>query len=236
MRYVTAGESHGRALTAIISDVPAGIPIDQAMIDHDLARRQVGYGRGGRMRIERDRALISAGVRLGSTIGSPIALTVANRDWDNWTDVMQAQALDEIEVIVEQPAETSPTPVPEEIVEPAAIPSSELFTFRDIFKPVIRPSAAVTPGAVATGTAGVDRLTLVNIVVEDGVPNVVVDLNGVTHTLAAGESIAGTPWMVRSIADRSATFAYGDASIRLAVGVGAVVDPNEPGVITPVGK
>jgi len=146
------------------------------------------------------------------------------------------QALDEIEVIVEQPAETSPTPVPEEIVEPAAIPSSELFTFRDIFKPVIRPSAAVTPGAVATGTAGVDRLTLVNIVVEDGVPNVVVDLNGVTHTLAAGESIAGTPWMVRSIADRSATFAYGDASIRLAVGVGAVVDPNEPGVITPVGK
>lgn len=90
MRYVTAGESHGRALTAIISDVPAGIPIDQAMIDHDLARRQVGYGRGGRMRIERDRALISAGVRLGSTIGSPIALTVANRDWDNWTDVMQA--------------------------------------------------------------------------------------------------------------------------------------------------
>ena len=146
------------------------------------------------------------------------------------------QALDEIEVIVEQPAETSPTPLPEEIVEPAAIPSSELFTFRDIFKPVIRPSAAVTPGAVATGTAGVDRLTLVNIVVEDGVPNVVVDLNGVTHTLAAGESIAGTPWMVRSIADRSAIFAYGDASIRLAVGVGAVVDPNEPGVITPVGK
>lgn len=89
MRYVTAGESHGRALTAIITDVPAGIPIEQAMIDHDLARRQVGYGRGGRMHIERDRALISAGVRLGRTLGSPIALTVANRDWDNWTDVMQ---------------------------------------------------------------------------------------------------------------------------------------------------
>jgi chorismate synthase len=88
MRYVTSGESHGRALTAIVTGVPAGIPIDSATIDADLVRRQSGYGRGGRMAIESDRALILSGVRFGRTIGSPVTLTVANRDWDNWTDVM----------------------------------------------------------------------------------------------------------------------------------------------------
>ncbi|MDZ4178283.1 MAG: chorismate synthase [Coriobacteriia bacterium] len=88
MRYVTSGESHGRALTATVLDVPAGVPVDQSRIDFDLARRQVGYGRGGRMRIEQDRALILSGVRFGQTIGSPVTLSVANRDWDNWTDVM----------------------------------------------------------------------------------------------------------------------------------------------------
>ena len=88
MRYTTAGESHGRALTAIVSHVPAGIPILADDIDRDLARRQGGYGRGGRQRIETDRVSILSGVRFGRTIGSPIALGVANRDWDNWLDVM----------------------------------------------------------------------------------------------------------------------------------------------------
>ncbi len=88
MRYTTSGESHGRALTAIVTGVPAGIPLDTAVIDADLARRQSGYGRGGRMAIESDKALALSGVRFGSTIGSPVTLTVANRDWDNWTDVM----------------------------------------------------------------------------------------------------------------------------------------------------
>jgi chorismate synthase len=91
MRYVTSGESHGRALTAIVTGVPAGIPVDSADIDADLARRQSGYGRGGRMAIESDRALILSGVRFGRTIGSPVTLTVANRDWDNWTDLMAPQ-------------------------------------------------------------------------------------------------------------------------------------------------
>ncbi len=88
MRYTTAGESHGRALVAIVSDVPAGIPVDPASIDADLARRQAGRGRGGRMAIESDRAVILSGVRHGRTLGSPVAITVANRDWENWTDVM----------------------------------------------------------------------------------------------------------------------------------------------------
>ena len=91
MRYISSGESHGRALTAVVIGVPAGVPVDIAEIDADLARRQSGYGRGGRMAIESDRALILSGVRFGRTIGSPVTLTVSNRDWDNWTDVMAPQ-------------------------------------------------------------------------------------------------------------------------------------------------
>lgn len=88
MRYTTAGESHGRALTAIVTRVPAGIPVDAAAIDADLARRQSGYGRGGRQRIETDRVQILSGVRFGRTLGSPVALAVTNRDWDNWLEIM----------------------------------------------------------------------------------------------------------------------------------------------------
>jgi len=88
MRYTTAGESHGRVLTTIVTGVPAGIALDAAAIDADLARRQSGYGRGGRQTIEQDRALILSGVRFGRTIGSPVAMSITNRDYDNWLDVM----------------------------------------------------------------------------------------------------------------------------------------------------
>ena len=88
MRYTTAGESHGRALVAMVTGVPAGIHVDLDVINSDLARRQKGYGRGGRMAIETDKATVLSGIRFGVTIGSPVALTIGNRDWDNWTDVM----------------------------------------------------------------------------------------------------------------------------------------------------
>jgi chorismate synthase len=87
-RFLTAGESHGEALTAIIDGVPAGLPLTEAQINEDLARRQRGYGRGGRMKIERDQVHITAGVRWGVTLGSPITLTIANRDWENWKATM----------------------------------------------------------------------------------------------------------------------------------------------------
>ncbi|MCS7296537.1 MAG: chorismate synthase, partial [Dehalococcoidia bacterium] len=85
-RFLTAGESHGRGLTVIVEGVPAGLPLRAEDIDRDLARRQGGYGRGGRMKIERDHAEITAGVRHGKTLGSPIALWIENRDWPNWTE------------------------------------------------------------------------------------------------------------------------------------------------------
>ena len=94
LRYLTAGESHGEALVAYISGLPAGVPVDQAFVDRELWRRQQGYGRGGRMKIERDTAHILSGVRHGKTIGSPIAIQLENRDWKNWQESLPVAAGD----------------------------------------------------------------------------------------------------------------------------------------------
>ena len=90
MRYATAGESHGPQMTAIVEGVPAGLAISEQAINADLARRQAGYGRGGRQSIERDTVRVLSGVRFGRTLGSPIALAVENRDWGNWEETMAA--------------------------------------------------------------------------------------------------------------------------------------------------
>ena len=87
-RFLTAGESHGRALTAIVEGVPTGLALNEDYIARDLKRRQGGYGRGGRMKIEQDRAEVLSGVRYGFTVGSPISLLIWNRDWENWQEVM----------------------------------------------------------------------------------------------------------------------------------------------------
>jgi chorismate synthase len=91
LRYFTAGESHGEALVAFLSGMPAGLAVDQAFLDRELWRRQQGYGRGGRMKIERDSAHILSGVRQGKTIGSPIAILLENKDWKNWQESLPVQ-------------------------------------------------------------------------------------------------------------------------------------------------
>jgi chorismate synthase len=91
LRYFTAGESHGEALVAFLSGVPAGLKIDQSFLDRELWRRQQGYGRGGRMKIERDSAHILSGVRHGMTIGSPISIQLENRDWKNWQESLPVE-------------------------------------------------------------------------------------------------------------------------------------------------
>lgn len=88
LRFLTAGETHGPCLTAIVEGMPAGVQIDIEKINSELARRQAGYGRGGRMKIESDRCEILSGVRGGYTLGSPITLKIENRDWANWQDIM----------------------------------------------------------------------------------------------------------------------------------------------------
>ncbi|HMJ25417.1 MAG TPA: chorismate synthase, partial [Pyrinomonadaceae bacterium] len=93
-RFTTAGESHGRALVAIVEGLPAGMPVDIEQINHQLKRRQQGYGRGARMKIEQDRVEILSGVRHGLTLGSPLSVLIENKDWSNWTDVMSAEPRD----------------------------------------------------------------------------------------------------------------------------------------------
>src|SRR5437762_8528927 len=88
LRLITAGESHGPGLTCIIEGLPAGLALDREAINRDLARRQLGHGRGGRMKIERDRAAVTGGVRHGRTLGGPVALQVVNRDYANWEERM----------------------------------------------------------------------------------------------------------------------------------------------------
>jgi chorismate synthase len=91
LTFRTAGESHGKALVALVEGVPAGLPIDAAGVDHQLGRRMQGHGRGARMKIEQDRIEWISGVRAGETIGSPIAMLIHNRDWANWEEVMSAE-------------------------------------------------------------------------------------------------------------------------------------------------
>ena len=94
LRFSTAGESHGEALVALVSGLPAGLAVDLEFVNHELWRRQQGYGRGGRMKIERDTVHVLSGVRHGKTIGSPIAMLLANNDWKNWTESLPVETGD----------------------------------------------------------------------------------------------------------------------------------------------
>ncbi len=91
LRYLNGGESHGKCLIAVLEGAPAGLPLTHDIINNDLARRQRGYGRGGRMRVEQDQVEFLSGVRKGRTLGTPIGLRVANKDWENWKDVMASE-------------------------------------------------------------------------------------------------------------------------------------------------
>jgi chorismate synthase len=161
MRYTTAGESHGRALTAIITGVPAGIPLLAENIDSDLARRQRGYGRGGRQTIETDRVSVLSGVRFGSTIGSPIALAVANRDWDNWTDVMSPSGAKP-----EGIRETAPRPGHADLTGALKTASDDV---RDILE---RASARETAARVAAGGVAKALLTALGVSVASYVSSI----------------------------------------------------------------
>jgi len=138
--FLTAGESHGRALTAIIEGMPAGLPLDEEYIARDLARRQGGYGRSARMEIEQDRAEILSGVRHGLTMGSPISLLIWNRDWENWKEAMSISA-------TEQPVE----PVTRLRPGHADLPGAIKYGQEDIRPILERSSARETAARVAVG-------------------------------------------------------------------------------------
>ena len=143
LRFTTAGESHGRALVAILEGMPAGLPVDTLAIDRELAQRQWGYGRGGRMKIEHDHAEILSGVRHGLTLGSPIALLIENKDWANWTEVMDTQ-----------PREVEPEKA-RQVKRPrpghADLAGGQKFGARDLRNVLERASARETAARVACG-------------------------------------------------------------------------------------
>jgi len=154
-RFLTAGESHGQALGVILEGLPAGVPVSTEAIAADLARRQRGHGRGARMRIEHDRATILSGVRHGRTLGSPILLEVVNRDWANWTRVMQVERLSDEEAaeLVALAAAGDKRAIPVTRVRPghADLAGAVKYDFDDVRDVLERASARETTMRVAAG-------------------------------------------------------------------------------------
>ena len=146
-RFLTSGESHGKGLTAVIEGLPAGLPLTEDDIARDMTRRQGGYGRGGRMKIEKDRAEITAGVRHGLTLGSPVALWVVNRDWVNWTEKM---AVEPVDAEIERVTRLRPGH--------ADLPGAIKYGFDDVRNVLERASARETAARVAV--AGVAKRLL----------------------------------------------------------------------------
>jgi chorismate synthase len=143
LRFYTAGESHGQALLAFLSGLPAAIPVDIEFINRELHRRQLGYGRGGRQKIERDRADIFAGVRHGQTIGAPIALRIENRDWANWEKILAVEAYPEDDSTAKKLVAPRPGH--------ADLAGSQKFNFHDARYILERASARETAARVAAG-------------------------------------------------------------------------------------
>ena len=182
LRFSTAGESHGEALVALVSGLPAGVPVNQAFLDRELWRRQQGYGRGGRMRIEKDTAHILSGVRHGKTIGSPVAMTLANRDWKNWEEILPVGAGD----AEKHKAVASPRP------GHADLPGSLKYNFADARYVLERASARESAARVACGAMA--QMLLKELGVEVA-----------SHTVRVGKAELGrdASWAeVRSVGER----------------------------------
>jgi chorismate synthase len=140
-RFLTAGESHGPCLTIIVEGLPAGLEIDREAIDRDLRRRQGGYGRGGRMKIERDSVRFLSGIRHGRTLGSPVTMQIENRDWVNWQQAMSPEPLEEL-----------PEPVTRVRPGHADFTGAMKYGHRDVRNVIERASSRETAARVAVGS------------------------------------------------------------------------------------
>jgi chorismate synthase len=167
LRFVTAGESHGQALVAWISGLPAGVSVDLEFVGRELRRRQLGYGRGGRQGIEKDQATFLSGVRHGKTIGAPIALVIENRDWKNWEKILPVEDSDGSEDAKKRL--TAPRP------GHADLPGAQKFNFHDARYILERASARETAARVGAGSLAKLLLREFGIVV-------------LSHTIAVGHA------------------------------------------------
>jgi chorismate synthase len=175
LNFITAGESHGRQLNGILEGIPSGLEISEDEITSDLKRRQMGFGRSRRMKIEEDRAEITSGVRFGKTLGSPIALTIANRDWDNWKKKMAIE-----------PGEITPEAITVPRPGHADLAGVMKHGFGDIRNVLERSSARETTMRVALGSICRKLLQTVGIAVGSRVIRIhhIQDIVSVTETLS----------------------------------------------------
>ena len=179
VRFVTAGESHGQGLVIIVEGVPAGLPIDEDYIGVHLARRQKGYGRGGRMLIEQDWAHIISGVRHGATLGSPIGMSIENRDWANWEEAMSVRPPAYLETGGEP---QSPRSQRVTRLRPghADLPGAMKYGFNDVRNVLERASARETAARVAAGAIALRLLEEFGVAVH-------------SHVLSIGDVKAAPP-------------------------------------------
>ena len=192
LRFTTAGESHGKALVTIVEGLPAGLPVSAAWVDHELARRMQGYGRGARMKIERDHIEWLSGVRAGETLGSPVAMLIPNRDWINWEDVMAYESSDPPGELRRRRV-TRPRPGHADL---AGLLKYDRLDGRDILE---RASARETTARVAAGALA--KRLLHEFGVEIG--SHVVSLGGVQTESASGARREPLPWPLNEASDRS---------------------------------
>ena len=152
MRFLTAGESHGKCLTVIIDDVPSNFEVDIDFINNELSKRQQGYGRGGRMLIEGDKVEVKSGIRFGKTLGSPICFEIKNKDFENWVDKMSADKTDKDfeKILLPRPGH-------------ADLTGSIKYNQDDIRNILERSSARETAARVAAGALAQDFLRKFNI-------------------------------------------------------------------------
>ncbi len=192
LRFTTAGESHGKALVTIVEGLPAGLPVSAEWVDRELARRMQGYGRGARMKIERDHIEWLSGVRAGETLGSPVAMLIPNRDWANWEDVMAYESSDPPGELRRRRV-TRPRPGHADL---AGLLKYDRLDGRDILE---RASARETTARVAAGALA--KRLLHEFGVEIG--SHVVSLGGITTEWAKSPRSAPLPWPLNEVSDRS---------------------------------
>ena len=176
LRYLSSGESHGKSLTAILEGLPSGLALSSAFIDSELIRRQLGYGRGGRMKIERDRVEITSGLRLGRTLGSPLCLVIENLDWENWKEAMATEG-----EAGGRNAEAVTRPRPGH----ADLSGGLKYDMRDLRNVLERSSARETAARVAVGAVSKRLLNEFGI----GVFSWVVNIGGVGWQAGTGSKV-----------------------------------------------
>ncbi len=210
VRFFTAGESHGQGLVIILEGVPAGLPISEDYIGVHLGRRQKGYGRGGRMLIEQDRAKIISGVRHGQTLGSPIGMTLENKDWVNWEEAM---AVDPLSSPPQSPRTRRITRI-----RPghADLPGAMKYGFDDVRNVLERSSARETAGRVAAGAIAIRLLEEFGIRIH-------------SHVISIGSINAEIPEDIdwKSVEESLVRCADPDAALKMAAEIDATKEAGD---------